>query len=66
LTAGERVRIYDIDKGVPKYSGYAEKQADDSIRFYDKYGNFTGKIQDERLISNDGKVEEKLYLKYRR
>ena len=65
LVANERTRIYDIEKGIPEYNGFAVKQFDESIRFYDKYGNFTGKIQDERLISKDGKVEEKLYLKYK-
>ena len=59
--AAERIRLYNEGEKVPEYTGNAESQPDGSLRFYDKKGRYTGKLQDGRLINKKGRVVEKLY-----
>lgn len=60
--SAERTRLYDTSKGYPKYIGYAEKQHNNTYRFYDSKGLYTGRMDNERVYSKDGKVIQKLYL----
>jgi len=54
ITAEERIRLYKEEGGVPKYSGYIERQYDGSVRIYDKRGVFQGRIKNGRMYSKDG------------
>ena len=60
--AQERVRLYDTDKGIQKYTGYAEKQSNDEWRFYDKHGLYEGRMTKDRLFNEKGDVTQKYYL----
>lgn len=62
LMASERVRLYDTSKGHQKYTGHAEKQITGDWRFYDKEGNYEGRMTKDRFFSKNGKVLQKYYL----
>jgi len=59
--AGDRIRLYQGSKPPYEYDGYAERQPDGSLRFYDRKSRYTGRLHDGRLIDRKGKVVEKLY-----
>ena len=59
ILADERIRLYEEEDGVPKYSGYMERQYNGSIRIYDKRGRFKGRIEKGRMYSKDGSFVSK-------